>query len=43
MTWMPNNDSRCFNCGSDLIDEDESDVYTIPEPGDPEDAGIDRE
>ena len=22
---------------------DESDVYTIPEPGDPEDAGIDRD
>ena len=23
--------------------EDDSDVYTIPEPGDPEDAGIDRD
>jgi division protein CdvB (Snf7/Vps24/ESCRT-III family) len=23
--------------------QDDSDVYTIPEPGDPEDAGIDRD
>lgn len=23
--------------------KDDSDVYTIPEPGDPEDAGIDRD
>ena len=23
--------------------EDDSDIYTIPEPGDPEDAGIDRD
>ena len=23
--------------------QDDSDIYTIPEPGDPEDAGIDRD
>ena len=41
--WVDTTKSFIKRVSIEVVDTDDSDVYTIPEAGDPEDAGIDRD
>jgi hypothetical protein len=41
--WVDATKSFIKQVSIEVVDTDDSDVYTIPEPGDPEDAGIERD